>query len=148
MIQEYCAVRVSSSLRLAIPASNVEQILQLRSDEIAPVPGVISAILGAVNQKGKLLWVLNFERFLKLKVTPLGSSFLAVVISDRDCRVACSALSIEGLLTLDDRQLIRLPTRLPSLPKKLFRGIAKTDTHPHAVLEPQALFLCLNPEST
>ncbi len=148
MIQEYCAVRVSNSLRLAIPAFNVDEILQLKIDEIAPIPGVLAAVLGAVNQKGKLLWVLNFERFLKLKITPLGNSFLAVVISQQNCRIAFSALQIDGLLTIDDQKLLNLPDRLPNLPKKLFKGIAKTEHYPYAVLEPQALFSSLNPELT
>jgi len=146
MIQEYCGVRVSTSLRLAIPTSHIQEILQLKSDEIAPIPGVISAVLGALNHKGNLLWVMHSEKFLRIKPTPLGSRFLAVVISQQNCRVACSALGIEGLLTIDDQKLVSLPDRLPKLAKQLFKGIAKTDGFPHAVFDPKSLFLSLNPE--
>jgi chemotaxis signal transduction protein len=145
MIQEYCGVRVSRSLRLAIPTSNVEEILQLRMDEVSPMPGVASWILGAIHQKGKLVWVIHFEQFLGIKPRPLASSFLAVVIAiaeglNETKRVACCVVGIEGILTIDDQQLWRMPDRLPNVPKKILKGVAKTTTYPHAVVDPEAFF--------
>jgi len=145
MIQEYCGVKVSRSLRLAIPTSNVEQILQLRMEDISPIPGVAGWVLGAIHQKGNLLWVIDFERFLGIKPYALEPSFLAMAIAEtgnllETKRIACYVRGIEGILTIDDQQLLNLPDRLPTLAKKLLKGVAKTATYPHAVLDPQAFF--------
>ncbi|MDX1976868.1 MAG: chemotaxis protein CheW [Pseudanabaenaceae cyanobacterium bins.68] len=158
MNREYCGVRVSRSLRLAIPLINLEEIIQVKFADISPIPGIANTILGAVHQKGKLLWVLNLEAYLGLKPTPFGSSILAVILTEvftnqmaeqqkEPKRIACRILGIERTLAARDAEIIRLPPRLPTLAQSILKGVFKQDAFTGAVLDPQSLFVSLNPEA-
>jgi chemotaxis signal transduction protein len=143
-------VRVSRSLRLAIPVENIGEILQLQQQEISPIPGLPRWLLGTINNKGNLLWILHTEDFLGLKPSPIPNSLIVLVVNitlpDRSIRrIACTVFEIEEIFSLDSEQLRPLPEKLPTRARELLQGLAKHNDVFRAVLDPHALFKILNP---
>ena len=152
MIQEYCGVRVSRSLRVVLPVDSIREVLQLQPQEISSIPGVPPFLLGSINQRGNLLWVLHLESFLGIKPTPLSNPLTAVIITaafdDRTLRsVACVVHQVEEMLSLDTEQLQSIPANLPSRARQIFQGLAQYNAVTRCVLDPIALFQALNPVS-
>ena len=151
MIQEYCRLKISPLLRIVIPVSYVDEIIQLRSHDISPIPGIQPALLGLTNQRGKLLWVLNMERFLGLKPSPLGKPIVAIAIRAQvgDVgirRLACVVMAVEEIITLDSQKFSPIPKNLPPRAKALLSSLARVDDNTYGVLNVNELFRLLNPD--
>jgi twitching motility protein PilI len=151
MIQEYCRLKISPSLRIAIPVSYVDEIIQLRSQDISPIPGVQPALLGITNQRGKLLWVLNMEHFLGLKPSPLGKPIVAIAIRDQigDMgirRLACVVMAIEEIVTLDSQKFLPIPKNLPPRAQALLSSLVRVDDNIYGLLNVNEVFRLLNPD--
>jgi chemotaxis signal transduction protein len=151
MIQEYCRLRVSSLLRIAIPVTYVDEVLQLQPQDISPIPGVDSCLLGITNQRGSLLWVLHLEKFLGIQPKLLSKPIIAIAMrmkmSDGGIRrLACVVMALEEMMTLDSQKLIPLPDKLPPRAKALLSGLAKLDDNTYGILNVPEVFRLLNPD--
>ncbi|MDX2271405.1 MAG: chemotaxis protein CheW [Cyanobacteriota bacterium] len=134
--QEYFGVRVAGLVRLALPLTDVQSVLRIGSQEICPIPGIPAHVLGVINQRGALVWVLDLSQFLELaqRPTPSGSSFLAVVLQMRGqaaseehhhlYRVACLVSELEGIHRLDEQRFDPLPQELRPAWREIFRGLS------------------------
>ena len=163
MLQEYFGVRVEGAVRIAVPVADVEAVLQLHQQEICPIPGVAPFLLGVVNQRGDLVWVLQLSEFLGLPCSSVvaGSVLTAILVTSQvkytDSgggpfpvrRIACVVAELEGILYLDAQQLRPLPSNLKSQIRTLFSGIAYNKDMPQmVVLDSSALFSVLNSKSS
>lgn len=162
MIREYCSVRVAQSLRLAIPVENLGEVLQLSPQDISQIPGVAPWLIGAINQKGTLLWVVDLEHFLQLKHSDKGGLLTAVVMTAQlpdlgldmsatttesgaqnlliPHRAACLVLAIEGMLSADEERLRPVPANLPPRVRSFFQGVLQQKQITHLILDPFTLF--------
>ncbi|MBD2178942.1 chemotaxis protein CheW [Pseudanabaena sp. FACHB-1998] len=151
MIQEYCRLRVSPLLRIAIPITSVDEVIQLQPQDISPIPGVNPCLVGLTNQRGRLLWVLHLEKFLGMKPMPLGKPIMAIAIRSQiptegiRC-LACVVMAVEEIMTIDSQKLIPVPEIAPPSAKVLLSGIAKLDKNTYGVLNVKELFRLLNPD--
>lgn len=134
-VYEYFGVRITGSVRIAVPLAHVESVLRIDPLRICPIPGVPPYFWGVVNQKGSLTWVFNFSHYLGLPQTPTltGVSYLAAVITaqtdqqfkpERERKVACLVSDLEGIYTLDPRTLKPMPDQLKPHLRDLFVGLA------------------------
>jgi len=151
MIQEYCRLRVSSLLRIAIPVAYVDEVVQLQSQEISPIPGVHPCLLGVTNQRGSLLWVLHLESFLGIQPMPLASPIIAISLrlarSDGEIRrLACVVMGVEEIVSLDTQKLFPVPDKLPPRSRSLLLGLAKIDGNTYGVVNIHEIFRALNPD--
>jgi chemotaxis signal transduction protein len=152
MIQEYCRLKISSLLRIAIPVLYVDEVVQLAPQDISPIAGVDPCLLGLTNQRGSLLWVLHLEKFFGLKPTPLAKPIVAIALhtqgqSGEIRRVACVVMALEEIVTLDSQKLLPLPDKLPTRAKSLLSGVVKLDKNTYGVLNVNGLFQILNPDT-
>ncbi len=151
MIQEYCRLRVSSLLRIALPVSYVDEVVQLQPQDISPIPGVDPCLLGLTNQRGSLLWVLHLEKFLGIQPNPLSKPIIAIAMRAQMPdggmrRLACVVMALEEIVMLDSQKLIPLPDKLPPRPKALLSGLVKLDNNTYGVLNVPEVFRLLNPD--
>jgi chemotaxis signal transduction protein len=150
MIQEYCRIKVSPALWIALPVSCVEEVAQLQPQDISPIPSVNPCLLGMTNQRGKLLWVLHFERFLGIQPMPLAKQILAIAIRAHvpnvgTCRLACVVMALEEIITLDSQKFIAVPDQIPQRAKTLLSGLVKLDQKTYGILNVNEVFRLLNP---
>jgi chemotaxis signal transduction protein len=151
MIQEYCRLRVSSLLRIAIPVDYVDEVLQLQSQDISPIPAVHPCLLGVTNQRGSLLWVLHLEKFFGIQPMPLAKPIMAIALRlakpDGEIRrLACVVMGLEEIITLDPQKLFPVPDKLPPRSKSLLLGLAKIDGNTYGIVNINEIFRILNPD--
>lgn len=151
MIQEYCRLRISPLLRIAVPVNSVSEVVQLQPQEISPIPGVNPCLLGITNQRGKLLWVLHLEKFLGMQPMPLAKPIMAIAMRAQIpnggmCDLACVVMALEEIVTIDTQKLFPVPDNAPPRAKLLLLGLAKLDSKTYGILNVHELFRMLNPE--
>ena len=153
MIQEYFGIQLSRSVHIALPLANVETIARFQRPRICPIPGVAPFWLGVVNQRGSLLWVLDGDCFFNLVSTidPQEQKLIVVVLKRRiqgvQQQVAWMVKSLEGVLSLDNSQSQPLPPTLEPRFQNLFKTIVTQDNKPVAILNSEAFFQVLRPQS-
>jgi twitching motility protein PilI len=66
MNTDYLQVCLSKKKSLLIPTTNAVEIISRKRSDICPIPSLLSSLLGVVNQRGRLLWVLDLASLLGL----------------------------------------------------------------------------------
>ncbi len=158
MTQDYFRVRVSGSVRVALPLKNIETVLQIDRQLICPIPGVPSGLLGVVNRRGILTWVLDLGHFLELRPLsgPPNRKLTAISLIQEDVdgvsdkqgsrkSVACIVEELEGIFTPPKIKPIR--KRLKSRLRPLFVNLAYYENSGIAILNPTALLQTLYTEA-
>ncbi len=59
-------VELENSQFLGIPLDLIREVVSITPEEICPIPGVKQNLLGVINQRGKLLWLLDLSPLLSL----------------------------------------------------------------------------------
>ncbi|MBE9040582.1 chemotaxis protein CheW [Oscillatoriales cyanobacterium LEGE 11467] len=158
MAQDYFRVRVSGSVQLAVPLNQIETVLQIDRRLICPIPGVPSGLLGVVNRRGILTWVLDLSHFLELE--PLSAppnrklAAISLIPADSDAvpdkqtspkSVACIVEELEGIFTPPKIKPIR--KRLKSRLRPILVDLAYYENSGIAILNPTALLHTLYTEA-
>jgi twitching motility protein PilI len=74
-------VELENSQLLGVPLNLVKEVVSLTFEEICPIPGVKPNLLGVINQRGKLLWLLDLTQLLnkvKSSAKPLNKLIVLV----------------------------------------------------------------------
>ena len=66
---DYFIVELIDQVKLAIPLTQVKEVISVTNSDICPIPGVKPAVVGMTNQRGNLLWLLD----LSLLVSQMSS---------------------------------------------------------------------------
>ena len=172
-LKEYFKIRVSGGVRVALPLAHLEMAIGIDPQLICPIPGVAPGLLGVVDRRGILTWVLDLGHFLELGTIPLkpGKKLSAIVVtssphslegdpsglsprdpsglSPRDHQpkraVACIVEELEGVFAPPKIKPIR--KRLKSRLRPLFRQVAYYEQSGIAILDPTALLQTLHTEA-
>lgn len=164
-LKEYFKIRVSGGVRVALPLAHLEMAIGIDPQSICPIPGVAPGLLGVVDRRGILTWVLDLGHFLELGTIPLkpGKKLNAIVVtpsphpSDGDPpgeslrnrqpkrAVACIVEELEGVFAPPKIKPIR--KRLKSRLRPIFRQVAYYEQSGIAILDPIALLQTLHTEA-
>jgi chemotaxis signal transduction protein len=164
-LKEYFKIRVSGGVRVALPLAHLETAIGIDPQFICPIPGVAPGLLGVVDRRGILTWVLDLGHFLELGTMPLkpGKKLSAIVITsfpytearetpqesqlDRQPKrsVACIVEELEGVFAPPKIKPIR--KRLKSRLRPIFRQVAYYEQSGIAILDPTALLQTLHTEA-
>jgi twitching motility protein PilI len=105
MNADYLQVGLSKKNSLLIPTTNAVEVISRKRSDICPIPGLLSSLLGVVNQRGRLLWVLDLASLLGLaddragggKTSPQSGS-----LRDREKKLDREEVTI--VILADDRE--------------------------------------------
>ena len=61
---DYFIAELGQSQIIGIPLNMTGEVMSIGSDEVCPIPGVKPSLLGAIAQRGKLLWLLDLSLLL------------------------------------------------------------------------------------
>lgn len=61
---DYFIVELHNDKQIAIPLDQVQEVMSINYINICPIPGVKDSLLGVINQKGNLLWLVDLSRLL------------------------------------------------------------------------------------
>ncbi|MEO1131684.1 MAG: chemotaxis protein CheW [Cyanobacteria bacterium J06639_1] len=114
MASEYFLVRSFNSTLLAIPLDYVLGTLAVEREDVCPLPGVNPALMGVINQRGQLLWVLDLGEALGQVAMSGRGSLHSLTLLDlvrsrsqgqsaaKRERVACAVTELVEIAPLDD----------------------------------------------
>ncbi len=154
MTQDYFRVRVFERVRVAIPLPDVEGVYPVTQKEICPIPGVQSYLLGVVNRRGTLTWVLDLSQFLGLSSVSIQPSqnLKTLVCHPGDSSkenykrsLACVVAQLEGMFTSVEQK--PLTKRLKPRIQPLFLGLSYHDQQWIPIVNPAAMFQTIQTES-
>jgi len=124
MLTDYFHVQLRQGMEVVLPLDSAVEVITLNQKEICPIPGVSPALLGVVNQRGKLLWVLQLSDFLGLAKSPkqrLQDNLILLVVTTesanssaigRECQLACVVSALKGIVTLNSIKFKPVSARL------------------------------------
>lgn len=108
MINDYFCGQLRQSLKVLFLLENTQEVISVKYGEISPVPGVSSALLGVVNQRGKLLWVLDLSDLLQIPLDQTNrrasDTLTLLLLSNSKTsgqQVGCVVSALEGIISLD-----------------------------------------------
>ncbi len=157
MVEDYFKVRVFDAVRVALPLRYVETVLQVNRQQICPIPGLSTSLLGVINRRGALTWVLDLRQFLSdLPPAQLSRNLTTVVLTVEGSTaeegegtlrrsIACIVTELEGVFPSPALKPFSKPVK-PRL-QEFFAGIATHEKSGVAVLDPVALLDVLHQES-
>ena len=68
MLKDYFHVQLGSAEQLAIPLDNATEAISAIRLDVCPIPGVPAYLLGVINQRGRLLWMLDLATLLGIEL--------------------------------------------------------------------------------
>ncbi len=108
MVSDYFCGQLRQSVNVLFPLSSTQEVISLTYGEICSVPGVSSALIGVVNQRGKLLWVLDLSDLLQIaperKVSRAQDNLTLLILSDNtksEQQVGCVISALTGIISVD-----------------------------------------------
>lgn len=115
-MDEFFQVRLRQETSLLIPLANTVEVVVLDRQKICPIPGVAPNLLGVVNQRGQLLWILDLSELLGMAQTltrlPLLEKLSVLVLTAEPLKrlgltdelpqqVGCVVQRLQGIVSID-----------------------------------------------
>lgn len=155
MLDDYFFVQLRQSIKVVLPLNSVKEVISLSYGEVCPIPGVAPALLGVVNQRGKLLWVLDLGDLLKIppSVENIRSQadLTLLVLKNRinERQVGCVVAALKGVVAIDSTELQALDTQnlTPTL-KSFSSAIAIVEQEVVAALDINAILNNIQTENS
>ncbi|MBW4591502.1 MAG: chemotaxis protein CheW [Brasilonema angustatum HA4187-MV1] len=107
----------------ALLATDIREVIELSPDRITPIPNTSSLLLGALNLRGRVIWVADLGQFLGQRTTlnTNRSQIPVIAIEQQDTIVGLAVEEIGGMDWLDKKQL-RLSTSVPDTMALFLQG--------------------------
>ena len=155
MLSEYFHIQLQPNTELLIPLEHTGGAIALPVEQICPIPGIPPAVLGVVNQRGKLLWVIQLSSLLGLgqsdtslraqyNLTLLVLSATSRTTGEQESRmVGCVVSTLKEIIFLDSKQFKPVAAKSPIFGSFL-SGMAQIDRSLVSVLNVNAVFTALS----
>lgn len=161
MMKDYFCIQVRQSVQLALPLENVVEIITVNWGKICPIPGVAAALLGVMNQRGQLLWVLELGDLLsellglapsptrykigeRLKLLTITLNPIEEMPNESTRKLACVVSGLKGVVSLDTDNIKPIPTNLAPSFGSFLSGVAVIKKLPVALLNVPAIFTAVS----
>ncbi len=158
-VSDYFLVELRQSARVVLPLDRTAEVITRTPGEICPIPGASPTVLGVVNQRGRLLWVIELSDLLGLAPSPKSlqsKSNLIVVLTAKSAnstagqpegQLGCVVSAIKGIVTLSTKFKPVSASLSPTLGSFL-SGVAEIEQSPVAVLNVNAVLAALSVPTT
>lgn len=153
-LNDYFFVQLRQSIKVVLPLNSVKEVISLSYGEVCPIPGVVPALLGVVNQRGKLLWVLDLSDLLKIPSSKENirsqANLTVLVLGDRinERQVGCVVATLKGVVALDSTELQALDARITTTLKSFSSAIAIVEEEAVAALDINAILNNIQTETS
>ena len=119
----YLRFYLPSEVEFALPAAGIREVIQQPVEKLASVPNASPLLLGAINLRGRVIWVADLGKFLGYDGELSGKSneIPTIVIENQDTILALAVGRLGNMEWLDAGQLGRgtnLPDRIAPYVKR------------------------------
>jgi twitching motility protein PilI len=156
MLTEYFYIQLQQSTGLLLPLDNINSVVTLNQEQICQIPGVLPALLGVTNQRGRLLWVFSLSDFLELNQLKLNlnqHNMTLIVLTpsstnstreQAERQLGCVVSLLNGIVSLNPNQFKPVPDEFPTVLGSFSSGVAEVEQSLVAVLNVNAVFTALS----
>ncbi|MEO0801436.1 MAG: chemotaxis protein CheW [Cyanobacteria bacterium J06642_2] len=163
MSADYFVVRLFDGALWAVPLTRVAETLAIEKSAICSLPGVDPALLGVINQRGQLLWVMELQVALgtpalvpnsrpdaTLTLLELGHSSATSHSVSGNARLACVVADLVEIVAFNAETFIPPSEKIfaqlgcSERGRSLLRGVTEYRSETVAVLDADALFDALH----
>lgn len=151
MLNDYFFVQLRQSVKVVLPLDSTKEVISLAYREVCPIPGVSPALLGVVNQRGKLLWVLDLGDLLNIPpsqktLRPQDNLTLLVLntpsklnAQTQERQVGCIVSALKGVVALESVDFQPLTNQIFSTLQAFSSAIALVEQESVAVIDINAI---------
>lgn len=157
---DYFHVDLRQSVTVLLPLDSTVEVITLNMGQICPIPGTPPAVLGVVNQRGRLLWVLDLSDLLGLAPPPkrlqsqqrltlvvVTASSANSTIGQAEPQLGCVVSALKGIVLLEPAEFKPVPAIIPQI--ALFSsGVAEIEQSQVAVLNVNAVLSAVSVPSS
>ena len=114
---------VGTEQEFALPAIAIKEVTDPSPDQITPVPNVSPLLLGTLNVRGQVLWVVDFGQFLgeSVSVTTDRSDIPVIAIEDQETMLGLAVTKISKMDWRDSDDLVAI-SNAPDAIKPFLKG--------------------------
>lgn len=126
---------VASSQEFALSATGIREIISAPLDRITPIPNTSHVLLGTLNLRGRVIWVVDLGQFLG-EPAALDTDRLeipVIAVENQDTMVGLAVEKIVGMDWLDVAR-VQMGTDVPDTMTPFVRGEWLLDEHTHQCL--------------
>jgi twitching motility protein PilI len=139
MNADYLQVGLSKNNSLLIPTTNAVEVISRKRSDICPIPGLLSSLLGVVNQRGRLLWILDLANFLGFAEEcdrKLDREEVTIVVltkererglEERQPTIGCLVAGLQEMVSLDEELIEKVDRDLSATSNDFFYGKTITE---------------------
>ncbi len=138
---DYFQIQLESSKHtLAIPLEYTLEVLKQEPEQICPIPGVGRVLVGVLNYRGRLLWIVDLNRLLQpslpAKKYQVHEKVTIIVIKNKQQQIGCLISQLKGIITLDNN----LFKPIISVRKNYLKSQAKVESELIILLDIEEIF--------
>lgn len=131
----YLRFYVTSELEFALSATAIREVISSPPDRITPIPNASPLLLGTLNLRGRVIWVVDLGQFLG-EPTALNTDrpeITVIAVEDRDIIIGLAVDRISGMEWLDV-EAVQTVTNVPDSMIPFLRGEWLLDDRTHQCL--------------
>jgi twitching motility protein PilI len=136
---DYFQVEVEQSKQLAIPLEQTAEVFSVQRKEICPIPGVHPSLLGVINKRGQLLWILDFSSLLSIssstKVLNQDEKLTTIILKNKEKQIGCVVKKLQGIIEIGSQEFSKV-----SWQKQYFIAETFVNSSPLSILDVTAVF--------
>lgn len=100
--EPYLHLRLTSQVQAMLPMKQAVEALVIPSERVNPMPNMPVWVMGLLNQRTRIFWVLDLPLFLGLlPVAPVAQGYCIVILREHHRTVAIAVPEVSGITRVD-----------------------------------------------
>jgi purine-binding chemotaxis protein CheW len=122
-----------------IDALNVNGILRAKKFALQKIPGVVDAVEGMINVRGKISFVFNLGKKFKIKTTELQEESKFIMINLDKVIAGCIADEVTDIIKIEESNIQVAPAFARAEGQSYIKGIGKIDERIIIILDSEKI---------
>ncbi|OUC16379.1 MAG: hypothetical protein B0A82_02360 [Alkalinema sp. CACIAM 70d] len=136
----YLRVTLPHQIQAVLPMSSVQEVIAHPIHHITAIPNMPVSVLGLMNRRSQLLWLVDLANLLGIGGLELNSQTQSIVIlKHNSLLVGCAVSAVEGMVQLTPDEFQAVPNHVPSSLLPYLRGCVVREENLLLILNPNAI---------
>ncbi|MCL6436771.1 MAG: chemotaxis protein CheW [Leptolyngbyaceae cyanobacterium HOT.MB2.61] len=138
--EAYLRLSLADTVPALLRMKQVQEVLVLPAARLTPIPNLPPLVLGLMNRRSRVLWVVDLPQLLGLPPLDAGrQSHALAIIQVASGSLALAVHQVDGMGWLSEDEIQPPPPHLPSHLMPFLRGCVLQAQHIALVLDPEAI---------
>ena len=158
MSTDYFHIQLPQAVEVLVPLENAAEVTTLTRKDICPIPGVAPQLMGVLNHRGRLLWVLDLSAVLgldagtarvraqdKLTLLVMAAGATNPTTGQAEYQLGCVIAALKGIVSLEAHQVSGLVAPVANILPAFVSGGTEVNGASVAILNANAVFTAFQP---